>query len=261
MKIAGLRKCSMVDYPGKMAAVIFTPGCNLDCYYCHNRFLLGESALQDEQDPQTVLAILARRRGFLDGVVISGGEPTLQPDLERFILDVRELGFPVKLDTNGLRPDVLEELLQSRLLDYGAMDLKATPAKYSQICGRNVNIALIDRSIRLLLESGVPYEFRTTVAPELDGDDLLEMSDWIAGARQYVLQQYRPLQAEWFGDQERLSAVPHEPATLIEWARAIAPRVRKLSLRGLGIETIGGHAATSAQEDNENLELSGALSA
>ncbi|HPS00447.1 MAG TPA: anaerobic ribonucleoside-triphosphate reductase activating protein [Candidatus Sumerlaeota bacterium] len=260
MKIAGLRKCSMVDYPGKMAAVIFTPGCNLDCYYCHNRFLLEENALQDEQDPQAVLAVLARRRGFLDGVVISGGEPTLQPDLERFILDVRELGFPVKLDTNGLRPDVLQELLQSRLLDYVAMDLKASRAKYRQLCGRNADVDLIDRSIRLLLESDVRYEFRTTVAPELDGDDLREMSEWIAGARHYVLQQYRPLQAEWFGDQERLSAPPHEPATLLEWARAIAPRVRQLSLRGLGVETVGERAASSADED-EDLEFSGALSA
>jgi pyruvate formate lyase activating enzyme len=260
MKIAGLRKCSMVDYPGKMAAVIFTPGCNLDCYYCHNRFLLDEDALQEEHDPQAVLAILARRRGFLDGVVVSGGEPTLQPDLERFILDVRELGFPVKLDTNGLRPDVLKELLQSGLLDYVAMDLKASPGKYSQLCGRDVNVDLIDRSIRLLQGSGVRYEFRTTVAPELNGNDLMEMSEWIAGARHYVLQQYRPLQAEWFGGAERLSASPHEPATILEWARAIAPRVGKLSLRGLGVETVGQPSSSHADED-EDLEFSGALSA
>ncbi len=260
MKIAGLRKCSMVDYPGKMAAVIFTPGCNLDCYYCHNRFLLDEDALQEEHDPQAVLAILARRRGFLDGVVISGGEPTLQSDLERFILDVRELGFPVKLDTNGLRPDVLKELLQSGLLDYVAMDLKASQAKYSQLCGCNVDVDLIDRSISLLLESGVQYEFRTTVAPELDGNDLRDMSEWIAGARHYVLQQYRPLEAEWFGDAERLSAPPHEPATILEWARAIAPRFQKLSLRGLGVETVGQRFNAHA-DDDEDLELSGALSA
>ena len=247
MKVSGLQKCSMVDYPGKMAAVVFVPGCNLDCYYCQNRGLLaGGSATP--LDPEDVLATLERRRGFLDGVVVSGGEPTLQPGLERFIVDLRELGYPVKLDTNGTRPAVLAELVGNRLVDYVAMDVKAPRSNYAAMAGRELDVDDVDASIQVLLRGSIDYEFRTTVAPEISGPDLLEIARWIRGARAYVLQQYRPLSAEWFGRSERLSPPPHEPGLLIEWADAIrrARLVRAVGLRGVGVQTVGAQPPTPA---------------
>jgi pyruvate formate lyase activating enzyme len=191
MQIAGLEKNSVVDYPGRIAAVVFTPGCNLDCYYCHNRLLLEKDSRPDLLPEQDVLSFLEKRRKFLDGVVISGGEPTLQKDLTGFITKVKSLGYRVKLDTNGTNPVVLKELLAKRLIDYVAMDLKAPFAKYGQICGNDSFLERIKASIELLLSGQVAYEFRTTFVPELTEEDLLEMAKLIQGARLYVLQQYR----------------------------------------------------------------------
>jgi pyruvate formate lyase activating enzyme len=246
MKIGGLQKISMVDYPGKMAAVVFCPGCNLNCYYCHNRGLLGGADGHEDHDPDAVLAMLARRRGFLEGVVVSGGEATLQPDLERFLLDVRDLGYPVKLDTNGTRPDVLEALVRSGLVDYVAMDLKAPAEKYGQVCGCDVDLDAVDRSIRILLGGRVDYEFRTTMAPELTREDLFAIVRWIRGARSYVLQQYRPVSAEWFGEEECLTPPPREAEEILAWAKDLNGFVGHLDTRGLTVRTIGDHARAAS---------------
>lgn len=251
LKISGLTKMSMVDYPGKVAAVVYTPGCNMSCYYCHNRQLIDEDRGRDGLDPDSVLAFLKQRRLLLEGVVVTGGEPTLQQGLERFILDIRELGYPVKLDTNGTRPDVLAELVRNKLVDYVAMDIKAPREKYERIsgrsdtgtfCGPSIDMEAIDASIRILLAGDVEYEFRTTLAPELDREDLIAMARWIRGARTYVLQQYRPLSAEWFGKEERLSPPPHDPALIHSWAVDLQGLVQTLKTRALGIETIGAGA-------------------
>ena len=135
MRIAGLERCSLIDYPGKMAAVVFTPGCNLDCFYCHNRTLLAPSATFNAIPFPDVLDWLRKRQGLLDAVVISGGEPTLQADLDDFVREVRAMDYAVKLDTNGTRPAVLAFLIDEGLLDYIAMDIKAPPDKYESICG------------------------------------------------------------------------------------------------------------------------------
>lgn len=246
MKIGGLQKISMVDYPGKMAAVVFCPGCNLNCYYCHNRGLLGDGGGHENHDPDAVLAMLARRRGFLEGVVVSGGEATLQPDLERFLLDVRDLGFPIKLDTNGTRPDVLEALVASRLVDFVAMDLKAPAEKYDQVCGCEVDLDAVDRSIQILLAGRVDYEFRTTMAPELTREDLFAIVRWIRGARTYTLQQYRPVSAEWFGEEERLTPPPREAEEILAWAKDLNGFVGRLDTRGLAVRTIGDHARAAS---------------
>lgn len=243
MKIAGMQKCSMVDYPGRMAAVVFCPGCNLNCYYCHNRFILTESPDREDHDPDAVLAMLRARRGFLEGVVVSGGEATLQPDLERFLLDVRDLGFPVKLDTNGTRPDVLEALVKSGLVDFVAMDLKGPGAKYAAISGCDVDFDAVDRSARFLLKGRVDYEFRTTMAPELTRDDLFAIVRWIRGARSYVLQQYRPVSGEWFGKEERLTPPPRPAAEILSWVGDLRPFVGQLDTRGLEVHTIGTRAS------------------
>ena len=190
MKINGLQKNSFVDYPGKISAVLFTPGCNMDCFYCHNRLLL-DSSYEKIITSDEVLSFLQSRKGFLDGVVVSGGEPTLQKGLLPFLRSVKSLGYPIKLDTNGTNPDVVENLLDKGLLDYIAMDFKAPLQKYKEICRTEVDLGNILRSVDLLINSGIDYEFRTTLAQGLDLGDIMEIAKEISGAKCYVLQRCR----------------------------------------------------------------------
>lgn len=164
MKIGGFVKSSLVDYPGKVAAVIFTQGCNFRCPYCHNPQLVFPELFTNEIPFESVWAFLKERRGLLDGVVFCGGEPTLQDDLSEIVRKVRSLGYVVKLDTNGSNPDVLAEVLPC--LDYVAMDIKAPLDKYSSVCGVAVDDHEIRRSMLLIRASGIAYEFRTTFHPE-----------------------------------------------------------------------------------------------
>ena len=192
MRICGLQKLSMVDYPGMLAATVFTGGCNLRCPFCHNALLvtrLQESPVLDTDD---VLAFLASRRGFLDGVVLSGGEPLMQPDSVDFLTQVRELGFLIKVDTNGCYPHVLREILDKQLADYVAMDIKNSPDKYAQTVGiPNFPLDNVNRSIALLQSSGIDYEFRTTVVREFHtADDIAAIAQWISGAPHYYLQNF-----------------------------------------------------------------------
>lgn len=191
MKIAGVAKQSMVDYPGKIAAAIFTQGCNMNCVFCHNRCLVGQHENNPFQDENEVFSFLIKRKGFLDGVVISGGEPTLQPDLKGFIEKVKDMGYLVKLDTNGTHPEVIKELIDKKLLDYIAMDVKAPMKKYRKICRSKVDEKALLESISLIRENDVDYEFRTTFCPQLDDTDIREIGELITGAKKYVLQQYR----------------------------------------------------------------------
>ena len=162
MEIAGFIKNSFLDFPGKIAAVLFTPGCNMDCWYCHNRQLWAE---QKRIDADEIDQFLDSHKGFIDGVVISGGEPTLQPDLVSYIRYLKDKGYLVKLDTNGLRPDVLARALP--LLDYVAMDLKAPRGELSRVVSFDVDETLLDQSAALLMTQAADYEFRTTVMPML----------------------------------------------------------------------------------------------
>lgn len=162
MKIAGLQKLTLLDYPGNIAAIIFTKGCNFSCAYCQNSSLIvndGEELI----DEYEVLKYLEKRRKILDAVVISGGEPTIQKDLKEFIIKIKNMGFKVKLDTNGYNPNLLEELIKDNLLDYVAMDIKADLNNYEKIACKKININNILRSINILKESNIAYEFRTTV--------------------------------------------------------------------------------------------------
>ncbi|MBN1954631.1 MAG: anaerobic ribonucleoside-triphosphate reductase activating protein [Anaerolineae bacterium] len=194
MKIKGWVRTSLIDYPGHIATVLFTAGCNFLCPMCHN----SELVLRPDQLPdlpqQELWSFLSRRAGLVDGVVITGGEPTLDPDLPSFLRQLRTAGFPVKLDTNGYRPQVLAVLLEEGLVDYVAMDVKAPPDKYPLLAGReNVDCTRLQRSIDLLQDSAISCEFRTTVIPGwLDEEDVEAIARWIAGARSYVLQQFRP---------------------------------------------------------------------
>ena len=159
---------TLLDYPGKVACTVFLSGCNFRCPFCHNAGLVLSPCAQDLIPEERFFAFLQKRKGILDGVCITGGEPCLQPDLADFIRRIREGGFAVKLDTNGSFPDVLQVLLQQGLLDYVAMDVKNAPARYAETCGvPGFDPAPVERSVRLLQQSGVPFELRTTVVAGL----------------------------------------------------------------------------------------------
>jgi pyruvate formate lyase activating enzyme len=202
MRVGGLLKFSLIDYPGKMSAVIFTQGCNFRCPYCHNPELVLPECFREPVPEGEVWAFLEKRIGLLEGVVVTGGEPTVQKDLPAFLRKLRKMGYLIKLDSNGSNPDVLKDVLRRHLVDYIAMDLKATIDKYNQLtslksCGERVR-----QSIRLILESDVDYEFRTTlVTPFVSAEDLPSMVSLIPGAKQYRLQRFIPrdniLNKEW----------------------------------------------------------------
>jgi len=232
MRIAGFQKNSFIDYPGKMAAVIFTPGCNMNCYYCHNRSLIRGDKVKSLYHHDAILDFLDKRKGFLDGVVITGGEPTLQKGLADFIREVKGLGYAVKLDTNGTNPDVLKDLMNKGLLDYVAMDIKAPPSRYEEICGVKIEWKDIYTSIQILLQGNIEYEFRTTLAPSLKEEDVLEMARLVQGARLYALQQYRRPDINGYWD-ERLSQPPHTGGEIKEWANKISLLVEKCITRGV----------------------------
>lgn len=195
MLIAGLNKTTLLDYPGRVAATIFVGGCNFRCPFCHNGGIVLESLSQGIYEEAEIFAFLEKRKNVLKGVCITGGEPTLQEDLPEFLGKVKELGYQVKLDTNGCLPEVLEALLKKKLLDYVAMDIKNCPEKYAMSVGMDRQwrgMDLIEGSVSLLKASGIDYEFRTTVVKELHtGEDLLKIAEWIKGCPRYFLQQYQ----------------------------------------------------------------------
>jgi pyruvate formate lyase activating enzyme len=194
VKLKGWVRTSLIDYPDHIATVLFTGGCNFRCPMCHNADLVIRPRETPDLAREIVWDFLARRKGLVSGVVITGGEPTLQAGLVPFLRRIREMGLDVKLDTNGYRPDVLATLLGEGLVDYVAMDVKAPPDKYPLLAGRaGLDVARVERSIELLQDSGLSHEFRTTVVPDLlDEEDIEQIARQLAGAAQYVLQQFRP---------------------------------------------------------------------
>lgn len=193
MHFCGMNKTTLLDYPGHVAATLFTGGCNMRCPFCQNGGLVLEPEAQPRITEEEVLAFLRKRQGILEGVCITGGEPTLQPGLENFIRCVKELGYLVKLDTNGYRPQVLEHLLKQGLLDYVAMDIKASRKHYGNACGLpEVELSLIERSVELLKTSKVPGEFRTTVVKGIHTpEEFTAIGQWLQGDKAYFLQSYR----------------------------------------------------------------------
>lgn len=192
MKIGGMQKLSLVDYPGKVAASIFTIGCNFRCGYCHNPELVVPDEYADPIIESEVLKFLKTRIGKLDGVAISGGEPTLQKDLPDFIKKVKKMGYLVKLDSNGSNPHILEQLISNSLVDYIAMDIKGPLEKYPLIMGWSIDPNVIKKSIRLIIDSGLPHEFRTTIVKsQLSVDDFEEVGKLVKGAKRYALQHFK----------------------------------------------------------------------
>ena len=191
MKIQGLQKMTLLDFPGRVACTVFLGGCDFRCPFCHN-YELVEGPMPEAVTEDEFFAFLEKRRGLLDGVAITGGEPCLRKDLPQFIARIREAGFAVKLDTNGNHPQMLAQLLEGGLVDYVAMDVKNAPSKYAETIGLpDIDLAPISESIKLLMRSGVDYEFRTTVIREFHGaPDFEEIGKWIAGAQRYFLQPF-----------------------------------------------------------------------
>lgn len=192
MRICGLQKMSMVDYPGKLAATVFTGGCNLRCPFCHNAGLVTHLEDSPRMEQEEILRFLRSRKSLLDAVVLSGGEPLLQPGAAEFLSSVREMGFLVKLDTNGCYPQVLKPILDRGLVDYVAMDIKNCPGKYGQTVGiPGFDLTPVEESFRILKESGVEFELRTTVSRELHTcEDIAAIGQWLGPVKTYFLQNF-----------------------------------------------------------------------
>ena len=200
MILGGFQKLTLIDYPGKLATTVFTVGCSFRCPFCHNPELVvgtGCDLSLQKQTEKDFFEFLKKRQGKLQGVCITGGEPTIQPDIINFIKKIKKLGYAVKLDTNGTRPDVLKKIINLKLVDYIAMDIKNQPKKYLKTAGIKENKhtdSLLDRvrlSVDLIMQSSIPYEFRTTVVPGIHThSDFKEIAKWIKGAREYWLQKY-----------------------------------------------------------------------
>jgi pyruvate formate lyase activating enzyme len=207
MIFGGLQKYSLIDFPGKVSCVLFLSGCNFDCPYCQNPDLVRGMRLSSSPlDESDVYPFLERRKRLLDGVVISGGEPTLAADLMPLCEKIKGMGYPVKLDTNGSRPQVIRHLINEGLVDYIAMDIKTAPSQYDTFAKTDYDLTDIYASIQIIMESSVPYEFRTTcVKPLVDRDTIECVARTISGANRYVLQRFnntRILHPEFFKEVE-----------------------------------------------------------
>lgn len=194
MLIGGFQRFSLIDYPGKICAIVFTQGCNFRCSYCHNPELVDPKRYSRPIAEEEIIDFLANRRGKLDAVEITGGEPTLQPDLIDFMSELKKLGYLVKLDSNGSKPEILSEAIEHEIVDYIAMDVKAPLERYREITGSRVDPAKIEHSIELIMSSGLDYEFRTTVVKsQLGKRDILEIVRLIRGSKRYILQKFVPV--------------------------------------------------------------------
>ncbi len=193
MIIGGLQRFSLIDYPGKISAIVFTRGCNFRCPYCHNPELVDPQRYAEPWQEEEYWAFLQSRTQKLDAVVVTGGEPTLQEDLEPFLEKIRKMGFLIKLDTNGSNPDVLKDLLSANLVDYIAMDIKAPLEKYSEVAKVPIDKTDIQESIELIKQSTVDHEFRTTIARNiLSREDIVNIAKMLQGEKLYILQRCVP---------------------------------------------------------------------
>ena len=229
MRIQGLQKLTLLDYPGRTACTVFLSGCNFRCPFCHNAPLLqGDTG--DAMDEDALLMFLKKRQGVLDGVAVTGGEPLLRQEPPSLLEKIKALGYAVKLDTNGTFPERLEAIVQAGLADYVAMDVKNSPERYAQTVGvSELDLAPIFKSVSFLLRGTVAYEFRTTAVAELHDDASFgRLGDWLAGAEHYFIQCFEPRETV-------LKAGLHAPAPeqLRHWAELVRPKIPNVALRGI----------------------------
>lgn len=229
MKLCGLQKTTLLDFPGHVAATVFLGGCSFRCPFCQNSGLLFKEAqaLFSEDD---FLSFLRKRKGILEGVCITGGEPTLNPDLEDFIIKIRNLGFLIKLDTNGYQPKILKDLIQKGLIDYAAMDIKAGRAHYQKAAGLDrLDISRIEESVSFLMEGTIPFEFRTTAVKGIhEKADFDDIGKWLCGSSRYYIQNYVDSDQVLFPGYDSFSI-----EELREFLAIIKPHIPSAALRGV----------------------------
>ena len=227
--IAGLQKMTLLDFPGRVACTVFTAGCNLRCPFCHNSELVLPERNPELMDEEYFFSFLKKRQGVLEGVCVTGGEPLLQKDVEDFLRRIKELGFAVKLDTNGCFPDRLKALVEAGLVDFVAMDIKNSPARYAETAGiPALDITAVQESVRFLLSGTVDYEFRTTVAAQLhDESSFHAIGAWLRGAKNYAIQNFRDS-----GDVLSCGLTPCTPQQIVSFAEIVKPFVQQVVTRG-----------------------------
>ena len=229
MLIKGFQKLTLLDFPGRTACTVFTAGCNFRCPFCHNALLVTE---QDDAyyDESEIFEHLERRKNVLDGVAVTGGEPLLQKDIERFLYEIKDMGYAVKLDTNGSFPEKLEGILELGIVDYVAMDIKNCPQKYPEATGLStINVDNIKKSVDYLLKGTLPYEFRTTIVKELHVEkDIHIIGEWLKGAQKYFLQSYEESE---FVIQKGFHSPDKE--TLLHFQALLLPNIPNTKIRGI----------------------------
>ena len=230
MQIFGFNKTTLLDFPEHVACTVFTGGCNFRCPFCQNGDLVLHGGSLPVLDEEEVFRVLRKRKGILTGVCVTGGEPTLQRDLEVFLSRVKELGYLVKLDSNGYRPEVLQSLCERGLVDYFAMDIKSSPENYARTAGvKELDMGLIRESVDFIRSCGLDYEFRTTVVRELHSSgDFLSIGEWLKGCKAYFLQSY--VESEGVICKEFSSYSKEE---LEEFVMLLKPYIDNVSLRGV----------------------------
>lgn len=230
IKIKGFMKTSMLDYPEKLSACIFLSKCNFRCPYCHNVELVNDDARLIPFDNEKVFSYLKKKKAWMDGVVISGGEPTLHPELIELCKDIKKIGYCIKLDTNGTNPKMLKQLIDEKLVDYVAIDIKSSKEKYDKVTNVKTNIDAISESVNMLINGTVDYEFRTTVIPELvELDDIKKIGEWIKGAKKYYIQQFIPIKTL---DSSYMEKPSHNHDTLHEMKQIMEEYVDMCAVRG-----------------------------
>jgi pyruvate formate lyase activating enzyme len=223
VKIGGIQKLTLIDYPGKLAATVFLCSCNFRCPWCYSSEIVLPEKIkkQPEVSEKELFIFLEEKKGLIEGVVLCGGEPTISKELVSLVEKIKKERFFIKLDTNGSNPETMKELIDKKLIDYVAMDIKAPKEKYKEFTGSKIDVKKIQKSIDILKDGKIDYEFRTTVVPGLHTkDDLLKMARWISGAKRYYLQNFR---AEKTMDKKFESVKPYPVEFLLEVQKAIAP--------------------------------------
>lgn len=229
--IKGFQRVSLIDYPGKLCSIVFVGSCNFRCPYCYNTELVESPEKLETIPEEEIINFMKKREGLLDGVCITGGEPTIYSDLPEFAKKIKDIGFLVKVDTNGSNPKILKELIEKKLVDYIAMDIKAPLEKYKEVAKKEVDLKKIQESINLIRNSGIEYEFRTTVLKKFfKRKDALAIGKWLKGSKNYCIQQFRPGKTL---DKKIENEKPYAPEKLLRFAEILKPFFDSVEVRGI----------------------------
>jgi len=230
MRIGGFQKTSLLDYPEHISAIVWTVGCNFRCPFCYNTELVNRNA--EEFSQEEIFSYLKKRKDMLEALVISGGEPLQHDDIEQFCKKVKDIGYKIKIDTNGTFPDKLQNLIDKKLVDYVSMDVKAPVEKYDKLAGRKVDISKIKKTIKIIQDSNIDYEFKTTYVPDLlKKEDIANIADWLKGSKKFYLQQYKNDIPVISSELNTLSPYPRE--YVLETLEKVKPCFEFCDARGL----------------------------